>query len=143
MDEREYQLEQHRTGDAVLSVLEFKLSPDVPPEARKDFNDFQFAVNKLVPQGNFTDNDLLVLSMMFDEIVLSIEEGLFDLAKIFQYKFLHLVQSSRGRDGQYAILESRTKQYQEVLQRMESREQKQRKGIMRLFKNDDMDKEEE
>jgi hypothetical protein len=110
--------------DAALTVVEFMLSPDVPPAERKFFRRFYVMFSKIMALGNIKREDIFPILMSFEEICILLEMGLYDEARKLMAKELMKMQLSRSVGGFWTLYGQQGVQRTEEVQRIFSRTKK-------------------
>jgi hypothetical protein len=113
--------------DAAVTVVEFMLSPDVPPTERKFFRRFYIMFSKTMALGNIKREDIFPIIMAFDEICILLEMGLYDEARKLMAKELMKMQLSRSVGGFWTLYGQQGVQRTEQVERIFARSQK--KGL--------------
>lgn len=113
--------------DTALTVVEFMLSPDVPPSERKFFQRFYLMFSKIMALGNIKRQDIFPVIMAFEEICMLLETGLYDEARKLMGKELMKMQLSRSVGGFWTLYGQQGVQRTEEIQRVLARTQK--KGL--------------
>ncbi len=122
--------------DASLTVTQFMLSPDIPLAERKHFEKFYLMFSKIIALGNIKRNDILALTLAFEEICMLLEIGLYDEARQMMGKELMKIQASRSVDGFWTLYGQHGVQKSESIEHIMSRRRNRSPGgrISGLFK---------
>lgn len=85
--------------DVALTVTQFVLSPDVPPEEREHFRKYYLMFSKTMALGNIKRYDIFSLMLAFDEICMLMEMGLYEESRQIMGREIMKMQASRSIDG--------------------------------------------
>jgi hypothetical protein len=85
--------------DVALTVTQFVLSPDVPPEEREHFRKFYLMFSKTMALGNIKRYDIFSLMLAFDEICILMDMGLYDESRQLMGREIMKMQASRSIEG--------------------------------------------
>lgn len=85
--------------DVALTVTQFVLSPDVPPEEREHFRKYYLMFSKTMALGNIKRWDIFTLMLAFDEICMLMEMGLYEESRQIMGREIMKMQASRSIDG--------------------------------------------
>ena len=110
--------------DAALTVVEYMLSPEVPPSERKFFRRFYIMFSKIMALGNIKREDIFPILMSFDEICILLEMGLYDEARKLMARELMKMQLSRSVGGFWTLYGQQGVQRTEEVQRIFSKSKK-------------------
>jgi len=99
--------------DIALTVTQFVLKPDIPPEEREHFKNFMVMFSKIAALGNIRRQDILKFIVMYNQIVLLLDNGFYDIAREYMGEYLMVLQLTRSIGGFFTL-------YGQGIQRSES-----------------------
>jgi len=85
--------------DLAATVMQFRLSPDVPDEEKESFRKFMVMFSRTVALANIAKEDIMKFLITKDIIVMAYEDGLYDYAHELQADYLQQLQLSRAVGG--------------------------------------------
>jgi hypothetical protein len=93
-------------NDLMLTITQYRLSPDIPEHQRETFLKYAQTSSKLLPLANLTKEEYYRLVVLFDLIMECMDHGFFELANRFQAEMNFKLQGSRGVGGFETIMSS-------------------------------------
>ena len=133
MDEPGYQEELNR--DVALTVTQFVLNPDIPPEEREHFKTFMILFSKIAALSNIRRQDILKFTIMYNQIVLLLDNGFYDIAREYMGEYLMILQLSRSVGGFYTLYGQGIQRSESIQKVLDSTQRRSTSGrIARLFK---------
>jgi len=114
--------------DAALTAAQFMLSPSVPDDQRKEFEQFSVMYSHIMALGNINRWEIFSMLIAFEEICMLLEIGLYTEARQIMGRELLKMQASRSIEATQLLYGQRGIERREDIQKIYARRQK--KGLM-------------
>lgn len=114
--------------DIDVTVMEYILSPQIPPEEKANFERLYVAFTNTMALGNIEREDLFSLQLMLKEAIVEMNIGLYDLAYEVLAEMIAFVQWSRSVGGFQTLFGQQGIQRSEHIERVIARTSK--KGLL-------------
>jgi len=132
-DEAEYRDDLGR--DVALTVTQFVLKPDIPPEEREHFKNFMIMFSKIAALGNIRRQDILKFTIMYNQIVLLLDNGFYDIAREYMGEYLMVMQLTRSVGGFFTLYGQGIQRSENIQKVLDSTRRQSTSGrISRLFR---------
>ena len=111
-------MEQEQTFDTLdrdmaLTVTQFVLKPDIPPEERDNFKDFMLMFSKIAALSKIERRDIFKFLILYNQIIVLLDNGFYDIAREYMGEYLMVLQLCRSVNGFFTL-------YGQGIQRSES-----------------------
>ena len=123
--------------DVALTVTQFVLSPDIPPEARENFQDFMIMFSKIAALSKIERRDILKFVILYNQIITLLDNGFCDIANHYMGEYLMILQLCRSVGGFFTLYGQGIQRSESIQKVLESTRKGSKRGkLSRLFGGD-------
>jgi len=120
--------------DIALTVTQFVLKPDIPPEERNNFKDFMIMFSKIAALSRIERRDIFKFLILYNQILLLLDNGFYDIARGYMGEYLMTLQLCRSVNGFFTLYGQGIQRSESIQKTLESTNRRSKSGMLsRLF----------
>jgi len=120
--------------DVALTVTQFVLKPDIPPEEKENFKNFMIMFSKIAALSKIERRDVFKFLILYNQIIVLLDNGFYDIAREYMGEYLMTLQLCRSVGGFFTLYGQGIQRSEQIQKIMESTRKRSSGGrLSRLF----------